>query len=78
MDIEERVDVKTISLPPDVWQQIDTIKDEWDGNRSKAILRIFKEWRTLKAQQDELLASLRQKLMTEADTPTETTLTLAA
>lgn len=59
---EERVDVKTISLPFEVWQEIDEVKDGWDGNRSRAILRIYKEWKEFKAEQNELLAMLRQNL----------------
>lgn len=40
--------VTSISLPSDIWDEVDNQKNEWRVGRSAAILRIYQEWKELR------------------------------
>ena len=48
--------VQTLSLPDTTRQEIDNMAANWNTNRTQAILRIYTEWRQLKAREERMLA----------------------
>lgn len=59
-----------ISVPAEVLNEIDKVADDWFTGRSKAIVRIFIEWKELR--------KLATQLPQDTQSKTETTLTPAA
>lgn len=56
----------TISVPPKLANEIDSIADVWSYNRSQAIIRIFNEWKhrqlALASIPMETVESIRQQI----------------
>lgn len=42
-----------ISMPDEVLEEIDQVADEWFTSRSQAIVRIYLEWKRLRAEKPE-------------------------
>lgn len=40
---------KTISLPDDIWELVESQSDDWRTSKSAAILRIILEWQEYRA-----------------------------
>jgi hypothetical protein len=42
---ETDIQVKALSMPGDIWSEVDKQAEEWRTNRSAAMLRIYREWK---------------------------------
>jgi metal-responsive CopG/Arc/MetJ family transcriptional regulator len=42
---------RSISMPEEIFGEIDNVAEGWYTNRSQAFIRIYQEWKQLKRQQ---------------------------
>ncbi len=50
--------VQSLSLPDTTRQEIDGLAASWMTNRTQAILRVYTEWKQLKAREERMLAAV--------------------
>lgn len=61
MTEDNGIQIKTISMPGDVWKEVDEQADKWRTNRSAAMLRIYQEWKQTNMRQLTLTPIIEEK-----------------